>query len=102
MVKISIQHGTSGAAAHAYGDWGCVLGHVFNNYPEADRFGKLACDLIEKYDFIAHRAEVHYAMASIALFVIPSQLQLVTSERLSARESRREIWALPVMANIKP
>jgi predicted ATPase len=71
MVKIGIQYGTSGAAAHAYGDWGCVLGHFFNNYPEGDRFGKLACNLIEKYGFIAHRAEVYYSMASLALFKHP-------------------------------
>jgi len=71
MVKIGIQHGASGAAAHAYGDWGCVLAHVFHQYREADRFSKLACDLIEKYGFIAHRAEVYYAMASIALFTHP-------------------------------
>jgi PAS domain S-box-containing protein len=71
MVKIGIQHGASGAAAHAYGDWGGALGHIFHQYREADRFSKLACDLIEKYGFIAHRAEVYYAMALIALFTHP-------------------------------
>ncbi|WP_114208932.1 GAF domain-containing protein [Acidisarcina polymorpha] len=71
MVRIGIQHGTCGAAAHAYGDWGCVLGHVLQRYSEADSFGKLACELIEKYGFVAHRAHVYYATANIAIFAHP-------------------------------
>ncbi len=58
MVKISMQFGTSGASAHAYGYLGTVLGPVFHRYRDAQSFAKLACDLVEKHGFIAHRARV--------------------------------------------
>jgi len=51
MVKISMQHGTSGASAHAYSYWAAMLGHIFRRYGDAQRFAKLACDLVEKHGF---------------------------------------------------
>jgi predicted ATPase len=71
MVKISMQYGTSGASAHAYGVWGVVLGQVFHRYGDAHRFAKLACDLVEKHGFIAYRAKVHYAMGTVAFWTQP-------------------------------
>jgi predicted ATPase len=71
MVKISMQYGTSGASAHAYGVWGVVLGQVFHRYADAQRFAKLACDLVEKHGFIADRAKVHYAMGTVAFWTQP-------------------------------
>ena len=59
MVNISMQHGTSGASAHAYGYWGIMLGPVFHRYREGYRFAKLACDLVEKHGFIAYQAKVY-------------------------------------------
>jgi predicted ATPase len=71
MVKISLQCGTSGAAAFAYGYWGTMLGSVFHRYRDAHRFAKLACDLVEKHGFIACRAKVHYAMGRAAFWTEP-------------------------------
>ena len=71
MVKISMQHGVSGASAHAYSRFGFMLGPVFHRYRDADRFAKLACDLVEKHGFIAYRAKVHYAMGTVAFWTQP-------------------------------
>ncbi len=71
MVKVSMQHGTSGASAHAYGYWGFMLGPVFHRYRDAYRFAKLACDLVEKHGFIAYQAKVHYAMGTVAFWTQP-------------------------------
>ena len=71
MVKVSIQHGTSGASAHAYGYGGGVLGLSFHRYRDAHRFAKLSCDLVEKHGFIAYRAKVHYAMGTVAFWSQP-------------------------------
>jgi GAF domain-containing protein len=71
MVKISMQCGTSGASAHAYGYWGFMLGPVFHRYRDAHRFAKLACDLVEKHGFIAYHAKVHYAMGTVAFWTQP-------------------------------
>ncbi|HKB62574.1 MAG TPA: AAA family ATPase, partial [Burkholderiales bacterium] len=71
MVSVSMQHGTSGAAAHAYGYWGAMLGPVFHRYRDAHRFAKLACDLVEKHGFIAYQSKAYYAMASVAFWTQP-------------------------------
>ena len=66
MVNLSMQHGTSGACAHAYGILGHILGPVFHRYGEGYRFAKLACDLVEKHGFIAYHAKVYHAMGLAA------------------------------------
>ena len=39
--------------------WGFLLGCGFHRYSDGYRFGKLACDLVEKHGFIANRAKVY-------------------------------------------
>jgi PAS domain S-box-containing protein len=57
MVNVSLRHGMSGPIAQAYNWLGTILGPVFQSYSAGDRFIKLACDLVEKHDFIAFRAK---------------------------------------------
>jgi PAS domain S-box-containing protein len=71
VVKLSMEYGASGAAAHAFGYWGTVLGPVFHRYSDAQRLAKLGCDLVEKHGFVAHRAHVHYAMGRVAFWTQP-------------------------------
>ena len=71
MVNLSMQHGMSGASAHAYARLGIILGPVFHRYREGYRFAKLACDLVEKHGFIAYQAKVYHAMGSLALWTQP-------------------------------
>jgi predicted ATPase/signal transduction histidine kinase len=71
MVSFSLQHGTSGAAAHAYGNWGAMLGPLFHRYRDAHCFAQLACDLVEKHGFSAYQAKVHYAMAKVVFWTQP-------------------------------
>jgi PAS domain S-box-containing protein len=70
-VNISLQHGTSGAAAIGCGWLGTILGPVFRRYSDGYRLAKLACDLVEKHAFIASQAKVHYAMGLAALWTQP-------------------------------
>jgi PAS domain S-box-containing protein len=71
MVKISMQHGTSGASAHAYGFWGVALGTVFHRYHEGYRFAKLACDLVEKHCFIESLAKIYVCVGAVAFWTQP-------------------------------
>jgi len=71
VVRLSMQHGVSGAAAHAFGYWGTVLGPVFHRYSDAQRLAKLGCDLVDKHGFVAHRAHVYYAMGRVAFWTQP-------------------------------
>jgi hypothetical protein len=60
-----------GASAHGCAYLGIILGPVFHRYRDAHRFAKLACDLVEKHDFIAYHAKVHYAMGTVAFRTQP-------------------------------
>ena len=62
IVNISMQHGMSGASAYGYASFGFILGPVFHRYSEGYRFGRLACDLVEKHGFIAYQAKMYVLM----------------------------------------
>ena len=47
MVNFAMQHGATGASAHAYVWLGFVLGPTFHRYREGYRLGKLARELVE-------------------------------------------------------
>src|SRR3984893_18008351 len=69
--NISLQHGTTGAFAHACGWLGAILGPVFHRYRDGCAFGKLACDLVERYSFVAYRAKTYLAMEVVVLWTQP-------------------------------
>ncbi|MEA2262531.1 MAG: hypothetical protein QOJ51_5356, partial [Acidobacteriaceae bacterium] len=71
MVRISAQHGISGASAHGYALLGLILGPFFHRYRDANRFAKLACGLVEKRGFIAYQAKVYHATGLISLWTEP-------------------------------
>jgi PAS domain S-box-containing protein len=71
MVNLSIQHGMSGASAYAYACLGAVLGPYFHHYREGYRFGRLACDLVEKHGFTAYDTKVYHAMGLAAFWTQP-------------------------------
>jgi predicted ATPase len=71
MVNISLQHGMSGASAHACTGVGFILGPVFHRYRDGYRFARLACDLVEKHGFLADQAKVHIAMGRVAFWTQP-------------------------------
>jgi PAS domain S-box-containing protein len=71
MVNISMQHGVCGASAHGCGYFGFILGPVFHRYREGYRFGKLACDLVDKHGFIAYQAKAYHSIGLAALWTQP-------------------------------
>ncbi|MGA7110424.1 MAG: sigma 54-interacting transcriptional regulator [Terracidiphilus sp.] len=71
MVKVSIQHGMSGASAYAYACLGSVLGANFHRYREGYRLCRLACDLVEKHGFTAYDTKVYHAIGLAAFWTEP-------------------------------
>jgi PAS domain S-box-containing protein len=71
LVKLGMQHGTSSASALAYSLFGNILGPAFHRYTDGYRFVKLACDLVERHDFIAYKAKIYHAMGSVAVWTQP-------------------------------
>ncbi|OXC74257.1 Signal transduction histidine kinase CheA [Caballeronia sordidicola] len=70
-LNLSMQHGVSGASAHACGYLGFSLGPAFQRYPDGFRLAKLGCDLVEKHGFLAYRAKVQDAAAIAAFWTHP-------------------------------
>ncbi len=71
MVKVGIQHGTSGASALAYVYFGRLIVAFFHRYADGHRFAKLACDLVEKHGFIAYQAKIYHVMGGLAAWTLP-------------------------------
>ncbi|MGK3999584.1 trifunctional serine/threonine-protein kinase/ATP-binding protein/sensor histidine kinase [Sorangium sp. So ce1024] len=65
MVSLSLRHGNTDAAAQGYTWYGVMAVGVFRKYQQGYAFGKLACDLVERYNFSAYRGKVLYSMEII-------------------------------------
>jgi PAS domain S-box-containing protein len=71
IVNVSMEHGTNGASANAFGYFGSVLAPVFHRYQDGSRFTRLALDLVEKHGFLAYRAKIHFATGMVAFWLQP-------------------------------
>ena len=71
MVNVSMKYGTTDASAHAYCCFGTTLGPAFRRYIDGYRFGKLACDLVEKHGFLTYRARTYFSMEMIVVWTGP-------------------------------
>jgi PAS domain S-box-containing protein len=71
IVNASLKYGSTGASAHGYAELATILGPVFHRYLDGLRFGKLACNLIEKYEFDAYKAKVYFCMQRAMLWKAP-------------------------------
>jgi PAS domain S-box-containing protein len=89
MVKVSVQHGTSGASALAYSIFGNMLGPAFHRYTDGYRFARLSCELVEKHGFIAYKAKIYHAMGNVALWTQPiaSAMDFMRATFLAAIET---------------
>jgi PAS domain S-box-containing protein len=71
MVNLSLRYGICDASTFGYAGFGVMLCQPFQRYAEGYRFGKLACDLVEKHGFAAYRAKVYLSMEMAALWTQP-------------------------------
>jgi PAS domain S-box-containing protein len=75
MVNVSMKYGTTDASAQAYSRFGMTLGS-FRRHIDGQRFGKLACDLVEKHGFLAYRARTYFLMETVVLWTQPIEIAL--------------------------
>jgi PAS domain S-box-containing protein len=75
MVNVSMKYGTTEASAQAYSRFGMTLGS-FRRHIDGQRFGKLACDLVEKHGFLAYRARAYFLMETVVLWTQPIEIAL--------------------------
>jgi PAS domain S-box-containing protein len=76
MLNVSMKYGTTDASTHAYAWFGTTLGSAYRRYSEGYRFGKLACDLVEKHKFLAYRARTYFSMEMVVLWTKPIGIAL--------------------------
>jgi PAS domain S-box-containing protein len=76
MVNVSMKYGTTDASTQAYSWFGTTLGSIFRRYIDGYRFGKLACDLVEKHGFLAYRAKTYFSMEMVVLWTQPIGIAL--------------------------
>ena len=76
MVNLSLRYGISDAATFGYAGFGVILCLPFRRYTDGYRFGKLACDFVEKHGFAAYKARVYLSMEMVALWTQPIELGL--------------------------
>ncbi|MBW8830589.1 MAG: AAA family ATPase [Burkholderiales bacterium] len=70
VMNLSLQHGITGASAWACGSFAAHCG-FFHRYADAHRFGKLGCELVDKYGFASYRAKVYLCAAINAPWTQP-------------------------------
>jgi PAS domain S-box-containing protein len=76
MLNMSMRYGTTDGSANAYSWFGTTLGSTSRRYIEGYRFGKLACDLVEKHKFLASRARTYFSMEMVVLWTHPIGIAL--------------------------
>jgi predicted ATPase len=76
MVNVSMKYGTTDASAQAYSWFGTTLGSTYRRYIDGYRFGKVACGLVEKYQFVACRAKTYFPMEMVVLWTQPIETAL--------------------------
>jgi PAS domain S-box-containing protein len=73
MVNVSPKFGTTDASAHGYVWFGLILGPFAHRYADGYRFGKVACDLVEKQGFLAYKAKTYFCMELVCCWTQPVQ-----------------------------
>src|ERR1700730_6777456 len=76
MVNVSMKYGTTDASAQAYSWFGTTLGSTYRRYIDGYRFGKVACGLVEKYQFVACRAKTYFPMEMVVLWTQPIEIAI--------------------------
>jgi predicted ATPase/signal transduction histidine kinase len=76
MVNLSMKYGTTDVSAQAYSWFGTTLGSTYRRYLDGYRFGKVACELIEKHEFLAGRAKTYFPMEMVVLWTQPIETAL--------------------------
>jgi PAS domain S-box-containing protein len=89
MVNVSLKYGTTDASTPGYAWFGTILGPHFNRYTDGYRFGKLACELVEKRDFLAYKAKTYFSMEMVVLWTQPitTALQYIRAAHRAGVES---------------
>ncbi|MEH2562187.1 hypothetical protein [Bradyrhizobium sp. AZCC 2289] len=76
MVNVSMRYGTTDASAQAYSWFGTTLGSRYRRYIDGYRFGKVACELVERYEFVACKAKTYFPMEMVVLWTQPIETAL--------------------------
>ncbi len=71
LVALTLESGVTDASTHGFAWFGIILGPVFHRYRDGYRFGRLACDLVERHGYLAYKAKALYSLELIAFWNEP-------------------------------
>jgi PAS domain S-box-containing protein len=98
IVRLSFRFGTSEFSPHGYVIFGATLGRLFERWEDADRFGRVALDLIERHGFVQVKSRTYYAVSVFINFWmrhVRDVVPLLRDAIQSATEYGDEIHAGP-------
>jgi len=67
MTNLSLEHGNCSGSCYAYASLSMVVGRRFGDYPLGYRFGRLACDLVQKPGLELFKARVDMAFGCLVI-----------------------------------
>jgi PAS domain S-box-containing protein len=96
MVRLSLDHGNSGASCCGYTWFGAVLGAILEDYAASFRFGQLGLALVDRQGFDAFKGRVYFGFG---LSVSPWSQHLKISRRflLKAADEANKVGDLPYL-----
>ena len=71
MVNMTLEHGLTDASATGFSWFGVLLGARFDRFQDGYRFAKVARDLVEKFNLVAYKPRVYFAMELTGLWAEP-------------------------------
>ena len=70
-IRLTLEHGITGASAHAFGLFGNLLGHFYGRYVEGSRFAQFAVDLGRKHRLLPFEAKILKAKEEAIIWTHP-------------------------------
>jgi len=68
MVSLTLSYGITDASCAAFGWFAILLGPLFRRYSDGYRFGRLACDIVERHGYLALKSKIYFAMEMVAIW----------------------------------
>ncbi|MCY0854618.1 GAF domain-containing sensor histidine kinase [Cupriavidus sp. D39] len=71
MLRLTLEHGMTGASTAALSWFGVLVGHRFEDYQEGFRYGHLARELVSRHGYLAYEAKTLLPLDQLSVWTHP-------------------------------
>ncbi|MGO4158109.1 trifunctional serine/threonine-protein kinase/ATP-binding protein/sensor histidine kinase [Cupriavidus sp. YAF13] len=71
MLRLTLEHGMTGASTAALSWFGVLVGHRFEDYQEGFRYGHLARELVSRHSYLAYEAKTLLPLDQLSVWTHP-------------------------------